>query len=294
MPLKNYAQKFPNMPIHTKTVLVIDDDPQNRLVAVEQLMQAPEAYKVLSAPSGEIALQLLQRHHTDLILLDWEMPGLNGLEVLTKLKENELTSNIPVIMYTGIMTAAHSLQEALDLGSDDFLRKPADTIELQARVKSALLRSHFFQETLKAEKEKYDLKVRELSSTLLQISERNQLLEELKNDISLLDTKDFTVRKILSRLDRILEGKSDWDTIRPRIESLHQGFIQQITHAHPDLSHNQIIFCALLRMGLQSKEIARILGVSADAIEKNRYRIRKKLLLNPDDSLENYLSSILV
>lgn len=282
------------MPLRSKTILVIDDDPLNLLISVEQLMQAPEAYKVLSAASGEIALQLLQSHPADLILLDWEMPVLKGVEVLKKLKKNELTSNIPVIMYTGIMTEAHSLKVALDSGSDDFLRKPADSIELHARVKSALLRSHFFQETLKAEKEKYDLKVRELSSTLLQISERNQLLEELKNDVSLLDSKDFIVRKILSRLNLILRDKNDWDNIRPRIESLHQGFIQQVNHVHPNLSHNQIIFCTLLRMGLQSKEIARILGVSADAIEKNRYRIRKKLLLNPDDSLENYLSSILV
>jgi DNA-binding response OmpR family regulator/DNA-binding CsgD family transcriptional regulator len=276
----------------TKTILVIDDDPQNRLVAVEQLMQAPEAYKVLSAPSGEIALKLMERHQVDLILLDWEMPGLNGLDVLKTLKEKEITAFIPVIMYTGIMTASRSLQEALDNGSDDFLRKPADPIELRARVRSALIRSHYFQETLKAEKEKYELKVQELSSTLLQISERNNLLSELRKDLESIEQLDYAVRKIINKLDRITEGDNDWDTIRPRIESLHQGFIQQISNLHPDLSHNQIIFCALLRIGLQSKEIARILGVSADAIEKNRYRIRKKLELNPDESLENYLSGI--
>ena len=109
-----------------KTILVVDDDPQNRLIAVEHLMQANVGYKVLSAPSGEIALNLLKRHKIDLLLLDWEMPGLTGIEVLHQLKSEELTASLPVVMYTGIMTAAKSLQEALDAGADDFLRKPAD------------------------------------------------------------------------------------------------------------------------------------------------------------------------
>lgn len=279
---------FPN----TKTILVVDDDPQNRLIAVEQLMQDPAAYKVLSAPSGEIALKLIERHPIDIILLDWEMPGLNGLDVLRSLKSKEVTAQIPVIMYTGIMTASKSLQEALDNGADDFLRKPADPTELRARVKSILIRHHYFLQSLQAERDRYELKVQELSSTLLQISERNNLLIELKKDLEVLDSGNFAIRKVLNKLDRILDETNDWDTIRPRIESLHQGFIQQLSNLHSDLSHNQIIFCALLRIGLQSKEIARILGVTLDAIEKNRYRIRKKLDLNPEESLENYLTGI--
>lgn len=276
----------------SKTILVVDDDPQNRLIAVEHLMHANASYKVLSAPSGEIALSLLKRHEVDLVLLDWEMPGLSGIEVLHQLKANEITASLPVVMYTGIMTAAKSLQEALDAGADDFLRKPADPTELRARVKSVLLKHEYFQEKLRVEQEKYNIKVQELSSTLLQITERNQLLQELKADLENIDKNNFQIRKVLNKLDRILDSDDDWETIRPRIESLHQGFIQELSNRHSELSYNQIIFCALLRMGLQSKEIARILGISADAIEKNRYRIRKKLGLNPEDGLETYLASV--
>lgn len=271
---------------------MVDDDPQNRLIAVEQLMQAERNYKVLSAPSGAIALKLMDRHPIDLVLLDWEMPGMNGLEVLQKLKVETATSDIPVVMYTGIMTAAQSLQVALDNGADDFLRKPADPTELRARVGSVLLKHSYFQQSIKAEQEKYDIKVQELSSTLMQMAERNQLLKELKADLEKISPSSLPIRKILNKLDRILSTQDDWEAIKPRIESLHKGFIQEISVKHDKLSYNQIIFCALLRMGLQGKEIARILGISTDAIEKNRYRIRKKLELNPSDNLEVYLASI--
>lgn len=277
---------------NNKTILVVDDDPQNRLIAVEQLIQADKDYKVLSAPSGAIALKLMDRHPINLVLLDWEMPGMNGLEVLQKLKAEESTSNIPVVMYTGIMTAAQSLQIALDNGADDFLRKPADPTELRARVGSVLLKHSYFQQSIKAEQEKYDIKVQELSSTLMQMTERNQLLKELKADLEKITPSSLPVRKVLNKLNRILSTQDDWEAIKPRIESLHKGFIQEISVKHDNLSYNQIIFCALLRMGLQGKEIARILGISTDAIEKNRYRIRKKLELNPSDNLEVYLASI--
>jgi CheY-like chemotaxis protein len=277
---------------NSKTILVVDDDPQNRLIAVEQLMQAEKDYKVLSAPSGTIALKLIERHAIDLVLLDWEMPGMTGLEVLQELKANEATTNIPVVMYTGIMTAAKSLQIALDNGADDFLRKPADLTELRARVSSVLLKHDYFQQLLKTEQEKYDIKVQELSSTLMQMTERNQLLKELKEDLEKITPSSLPLRKVVNKLDRILSTQDDWDAIKPRIESLHKGFIQEISVKHDNLSYNQIIFCALLRMGLQGKEIARILGISTDAIEKNRYRIRKKLGLDPSDKLEVYLASI--
>jgi DNA-binding response OmpR family regulator len=277
---------------NSKTILVVDDDPQNRLIAVEQLMQAEKNYKVLSAPSGTIALKLIERHPIDLVLLDWEMPGMTGLEVLQELKAHEATASLPIVMYTGIMTAAKSLQIALDNGADDFLRKPADPTELRARVSSVLLKHDYFQQLLKTEQEKYDIKVQELSSALMQMTERNQLLKELKEDLEKISPSSLPLRKVVNKLDRILSTQDDWDAIKPRIESLHKGFIQEISVKHDNLSYNQIIFCALLRMGLQGKEIARILGISTDAIEKNRYRIRKKLGLDPSDKLEVYLASI--
>lgn len=277
---------------HHNTILVVDDDPQNRLVAVEQLMQASKDYKVLSAPSSDIALTLIERHPIDLLLLDWEMPGISGIDLLKKLKASKDHQQIPVIMYTGIMTAAQSLQMALDAGADDFLRKPADPTELRARVNSILLKENYFKQLLKAEQEKYNIKVQELSSTLLQMTERNQLLQEIKADLAEISPSTIRIRKVLLKLEKILNSQDNWANIKPRIESLHQGFIQQITQKHPSLTYNQIIFCALLRMGLHGKEIARILGISSDAIEKNRYRIRKKLQLTPEDKLEVYLAAI--
>jgi two-component system, sensor histidine kinase and response regulator len=117
-------------------ILVIDDE-QNYLDLITETLQGKN-YKILQALNGKMGCMVAEKFIPDIIITDWEMPEMNGIETLNHLKKNQLTKDIPVIMCTGIMTSSKNLHTALDAGAADFIRKPVDTIELTARINSAL------------------------------------------------------------------------------------------------------------------------------------------------------------
>lgn len=123
----------------SQKILIVDDEPLNISLYFDMLQQ--DNFQIISAADGIEAVQKTHEELPDLIIMDWNMPRLDGLEALKKLKGVDKTKNIPVIMITGIMTSSESLMTALNEGAIDFLRKPFDKIEFKARVQSMLLLS---------------------------------------------------------------------------------------------------------------------------------------------------------
>lgn len=123
----------------TSKILIADDEPLNLMLYAEIFKSF--GYQIITASDGLEAIQKANEEYPDLIILDWNMPRLDGLEALKKIKSDKLISTIPVMMITGIMTSSESLKLALESGAIDFIRKPFDRIELLARVKSMLLLS---------------------------------------------------------------------------------------------------------------------------------------------------------
>lgn len=120
------------------TLLIVDDEVTNLEIMVEILEENPVSYRILRANHGEIALQLARQRRPDLVISDWDMPGMSGIELVRALKADALTREIPVIMCSGVMTSSENLQQALEAGAVDYVRKPLDAIELKARVHSML------------------------------------------------------------------------------------------------------------------------------------------------------------
>ena len=123
------------MPKHT--ILLVDDEAPIR----DMLAIALEAadYNVLQAENAQQAHACIIDRHPDLVLLDWMMPGTTGLELLRRLKRDELTEKIPVIMLTA-KAEEDSKISALDAGADDYVAKPFSPRELISRVKAVLRR----------------------------------------------------------------------------------------------------------------------------------------------------------
>ena len=171
-------------------ILIVDDEQHDR-----QLLEVMlgSGYELLTAASGEEALAIVAQRLPDLVLLDIMMPGMDGHEVVSKMKGQPATSNIPVIMVTAL-DDRHSRMLALSAGAEDFLTKPVDRTELCVRVRNLL--------RLKAYGDYHDhysqILEREVGSRTAELVERTKTLERqaavLSEQAALLDlTQDAIV-----------------------------------------------------------------------------------------------------
>lgn len=169
-------------------ILVIDDRQDNLLAIGALLEHLIPGCSVLTATSGPDGIALAQQEMPDTILLDVQMPVMNGYETCHKLKTDAKTKDIPIIMVTAIETDTQSRIKGLETGADAFVAKPIDEQELAAQV-NAMLRIKESHGHLEAQKE--DLEERELERTkaLRDSEEKLRLLFEGTHDlISLTDT----------------------------------------------------------------------------------------------------------
>jgi len=123
---------------HPLQILVVDDEPDLRELIEYNLAQ--NGYSVLTAGDGITALELAQGHAPDLIVLDVMMPGMSGIEVAQRLRNQTQTSSIPIIMLTAKAEEAHEL-EGFGAGVDDYMSKPFSMQILIARINSLTRRS---------------------------------------------------------------------------------------------------------------------------------------------------------
>jgi putative two-component system response regulator len=114
-------------------ILVVDDDPQNRKLL--RMFLATQDYDVAEAGSGQEALGIIRAEDVDLVLLDVMMPGMNGFDVCQRLKGQESTQGLPVILVTAL-DDTESKVKGIEAGADDFIAKPINFEELSARTAS--------------------------------------------------------------------------------------------------------------------------------------------------------------
>ena len=131
---KNFAINYSAM--KNTTVLIIEDSLEIQTLLEYNFQNA--GYKVVMASDGDQGLNLAEEIHPDVIILDWMMPLMSGIEVLQKLRKREATTETPIIMLTA-KAEEHDRLTGLDKGADDYVVKPFSPAELIART-GALLR----------------------------------------------------------------------------------------------------------------------------------------------------------
>jgi adenylate cyclase len=122
-------------PLHAARLLVADDNKVNRLLLTRSLEL--QGHVVASAENGRVALELLRREPFDLLLLDMEMPEMNGFQVLEHLAADLHLRDLPVIVTSSLEGVAH-VARCIELGADDYLPKPVNPVLLKARINSSL------------------------------------------------------------------------------------------------------------------------------------------------------------
>lgn len=182
-------------------VLVVDDEERN--IKLLKAMLSLEKYELQDAGNGEEALSLVARKSPDLILLDVMMPGLDGFEVCRRIKGDEKTRSIPIVMVTALREREHRIR-ALEAGADDFISKPVDQTELFLRVKS-LLRIKAYHDDLRksySELAQMNAQLRELEKakeglTHMVIHDLNNPLMAISGAIQLvlMDKQNFSQKQ---------------------------------------------------------------------------------------------------
>src|SRR5690554_2069036 len=124
--------------MNNRTILIVDDESAIRDMLRVALEMAE--YKCLEASNATDAHSLIIDEKPDLILLDWMMPGTSGIELARRLKRDELTAQIPIIMLTAKGEEDNKIQ-GLEVGADDYITKPFSPRELVARLKAVLRRA---------------------------------------------------------------------------------------------------------------------------------------------------------
>lgn len=125
------------MSVDKPSVLVVEDEPAQREVLIYNLKA--ESFEVSCAETGDDALVLVAETQPDVIILDWMLPGVSGIEICRRLKANTGTRAIPVIMLTARSEESDRVR-GLETGADDYVLKPYSVVELMARVRTQLRR----------------------------------------------------------------------------------------------------------------------------------------------------------
>lgn len=398
-------------------ILIVDDQPDNLDVIVRFIEEDNSPYELLQALNAEIALRIVEAELPDLIITDWEMPGMNGIELIKQLKNNKTTSDIPVIMCTGVMTSSENLQTALNAGAVDYIRKPIDKIELIARIKSMLqladsikkqkkkleiikeknsfisslvesvpypmlyyksngiikgcnkpfedfagmpggeiigsniYKSSFFPEPgvhLKIDKQLYstskvlpfetvveektfyifknlfyksynvpggilcimvditdlknahkdlvESKKRELAANAIRLANLNQMndyiIQKLEQIHLLADSKKVeSIQELIVHLKN-KSGENIWKEFELHFNNVFEDFHIKLKSQFPDLTPGELKLCAFLRLKLTTKEIAALSFQNPKSIDMARYRLRKKLKLQKEENLIDYLMKL--
>ncbi len=120
------------------TILIVEDEPAIREMVAMALERS--GYQILQASTAEEAERVIANGLPTLILLDWMLPGMSGIELARRLRRDEYTRDTPIIMLTARSEEDDRIR-GLEVGADDYIAKPFSTRELQARIKAVLRRS---------------------------------------------------------------------------------------------------------------------------------------------------------
>ena len=133
-------------------------------------------------------------------------------------------------------------------------------------------------------------KNRELATSTMSIIKKNEFLNTIKKE--LLEGSDKQVSKVVKIIDKNLNNTDDWKMFQEAFNNADKKFLDKVKEKHTELTPNDLRLCAYLRLNLSSKEIAPLLNISPRSVEVKRYRLRKKMNLEHNANLTNYILEI--
>jgi len=251
-------------------ILVVDDNPIN--VKLLKAKLSKDYYVVLEATNGEQALEISKKELPDLILLDVMMPEMDGFEVCTKLKEDQNTKHIPVIMVTALSDVQDRVR-GLKSGADDFITKPINDIALFARVRSLL--------RLKMIMDEWRMREETAAQFSLTPPQDQQDFDKKKGNVLLLESDDHDQKVIIDSLSEeeiTIESATNIDDVILKTSDNKFDLVMISLNIGVD---NGLSLCAKLR----SQEATRTLPILMIAHEEEIEHVARSLDLGANDYL---------
>lgn len=158
------------------------------------------------------------------------------------------------------------------------------------QLEKALMRQDAILQQEKAEKLQLemDTKQRELASSTLYLEQRNGFLDTLKTQIK----SGIEPKKLLTEIDRNMNLEDDWQNFKIHFEQVHHSFFEKLLDLEPNLTDLEQKQCAYLKLNLSPKQVSNLLNVTPHAVSVSRTRIKKKLGLEEDVSLNDFLARL--
>ncbi|MFZ4622067.1 MAG: response regulator [Bacteroidota bacterium] len=287
-------------------IMIVDDEQENIDIVRRKLLHAP--YRCSSETDTEKAYDAVVKSIPDLIVMDWQMPGKSGIEMVQRFKLDERCAKIPVIIMTGMMKESVHLQEAFDAGASDYIRKPVDTLELRSRIAAILELRAEQNQRLMLEQELHAQQQRHLQTEIeRKKNELSEMTVQLVSNNRLADTFIKTLEKMIdgsygkltrSEIDHQVTlfkkelFKLQWSTIEEKFIGNNHIFKMELMKRHPDLTVNDVKLAILYHLKMSNKEISEITFISYEGVRKARTRLRKKLDLDSSIDLTEYLCDL--
>lgn len=158
------------------------------------------------------------------------------------------------------------------------------------------------KEMIRLRNEKLNLemihKEKELANSSLLIIQKNQILQKLRTELTRIknnlpdETLKNELNATLKRIGREIDNEKQWQVFNTHVEQVHEVLFKKLKEQYPDLTPRELSLCAYLRMNISSKEIATLMNISTRGVEISRYRIRKKLGLDRNANLTDFMMKL--
>jgi response regulator RpfG family c-di-GMP phosphodiesterase len=286
-------------------IFYVDDDSGNLEVFKASFFRE---YEILTAISGEDALKLMKNHpDVAVFITDQRMPGMCGIELL-----KQMATLYPDIIRI-IVTAYGDMELVVNAINEcqiyKYLTKPWDLVELRLVIKNAvetfelrnqnkslLQRLTQTNQELTAKVAELEALSKELTMYSLQLVQKNERIKEIKQLLQQVN-ENFEVgfkqiQQTIYAINSSLRVDQDWEAFMLYFEKVNINFFQYLKNKFPELSSGELRLCALIRLGLGNKQISDIMNISPQSVNVARYRLRKKLALTNEQSLDDFIIQI--
>jgi signal transduction histidine kinase len=259
------------------TILIVDDNPDNLQVLFDYLKETQRGYTIVKAISAQMACTIMEKQIPHLVVTDWDMPGMSGIDLIKWMDNRAETKGIPVIVATGVMTTSTDLQNAFESGAVDYIRKPIDPIELDARVRSMLKLADSLKEIqqLNAAKDRlFSIIAHDLSGPFNGILGFSELLISNFDNLTTYKQKEYIaqIHKSSRNGYQLLENLLEWSRCQMSLISYNPQSteLKQVANAVLDL----------LKTNAENKQISISNHIQPDLLVYADLNMLNSILLN--------------